>query len=232
MPPSPFTPDLSTLLAALRHGDSFFPSGAMAFSHGLESRHADGRLTTPDAVEAFIIGQVRGRWATCDRGVLVAAHDAGDDLEAVESADQLLDALTLSKELREGSRRAGAALLSVHVGLGTRNARAYDAGTAAGSAPRHLAAIQGLVWRGSGLPRDHACAMSGHSLCVGLLGAALRLGAIGHVMAQRLLATTHQTLAAVLRSDPPPLNELHSYAPAAEIAVMRHETQLGRLFAN
>lgn len=224
--------DLSALLRTLQHGDSFFPSGAVAFSYGLETLCADGQVTTAEEVERFIVGQLRGRWAPCDRGVLVAAYRAGDDLEGVERADRLQEAVALARELREGSRWTGAALLRVHAELGTRNAGAYQERVRAGRALGHLAAVQGLVWRGVGLGEEQACAASAHGLCVALLGAALRLGMIGHVGAQRLLAGLRPLLVDLLAAAPPALEEVHGFAPLAEVAAMRHETQASRLFAS
>ena len=55
-------------LALLQHGDSFFPSGAVSFSWGLETLAEDGRVATAADVAAFLEGQLRWRWATCDRG--------------------------------------------------------------------------------------------------------------------------------------------------------------------
>ncbi len=224
--------DLSALLATLQHGDSFFPSGAIAFSHGLETLRADGEVTTADEVERFILGQLWGRWASCDRAILTAAYHAGADLDRVEHADRLLDAIALPRELREGSRRTGAALLGVHVDLGTHNARAYRERTDTDEALGHLSAVQGLVWRGIGLSLDEAGAAAVHALCIALLGAALRLSVIGHVSAQRLLGGLRPALVQLLAQEPPSLDEIHTFAPLPEIAVMRHETQTSRLFSN
>src|SRR5690348_12985619 len=117
--------DSRALLAALQHADSFFPSGTVSFSWGLEALRADGLVRTADHVALFIAALLRHRWATGDRPLLAAAHGAGDDLEAVRALDQLQEALALAHELRTGSRRMGAALLGVHARLGTRNAAAY-----------------------------------------------------------------------------------------------------------
>ncbi len=225
------TIDAADLLAVLQHGDSFFPSGTVAFSWGLETLRADGRIAAPGDVHRFVEGQLRCRWAVSDRAVIAAAYDAGDDLDAIGRADRLVEAAALARELREGSRRAGAALLAVHAKLGTRNAKAYRARVQAGSLPGHLGAVQGLVWRGVGLDREAACAVSAHSLCVGLLGAALRLGVIGHVDGQLILSALRVTVAELLAEPAPPLEHIHAYAPAADIAIMRHEIQESRLFS-
>jgi urease accessory protein len=216
--------DSRALLAALQHADSFFPSGTVSFSWGLEALRADGLVRTADDVALFIAALLRHRWATGDRPVLAAAHTAGDDLETVRALDHLQEAMALAHELRAGSRRIGAALLGVHARLGTRNAAFYRAWVLADQAPGHVAVMQGLL--------EVALAIAAHGFCVGLIGAALRLGLIGHVEGQRRLATFHDLIAEVLKNPLPSLDEISTFGPACDIAFMRHEVQPGRLFAN
>src|SRR5262245_52864776 len=83
------------LLVALQHGDSFFPSGASAFSWGLEALCADRQVAGADDVGQFLEGQLRHRWATCDRPFLTATHRAGGALDQVVSIDRSLAAMTL-----------------------------------------------------------------------------------------------------------------------------------------
>jgi urease accessory protein len=224
--------DNRSLLAALQHADSFFPSGAVSFSWGLEALRADGLVRMADDVALFIAAQLRHRWATGDRPVLAAAHAAGDDLEAVRALDQLQEAMAIGSELRAGSRRMGAALLGVHARLGTRNAASYRAWVLADHVPGHLAVIQGLLWRGIGLDLEVALAVAAHGCCVGLIGAALRLGLIGHIEGQRCLATLRHLIVEILQSPLPGLDEISTFTPACDIAFMRHEIQPARLFAN
>ena len=220
------------LLTALQHGDSFFPGGGVAFSHGLETLHAEDRLRSGADLERFLLEQLRGRWAWCDRAVLVAAYRAGDDLAAVAVADRALEVATLPQELREGSRRSGSALLSVHSQLGTLNAAAYHQPVRDGASPGHLAACQGLLWRGVGLTVDEAVAAAAHVLGVGVLGAAIRLGVVGAVEGQRLLLAVRPAIGGVLAQQPPEIHALASYAPLVEVGAMRHEELGSRLFAN
>jgi urease accessory protein len=220
------------LLAALQHADSFFPAGGIAFSWGLESLHAEGAVKTQDDVARFVLGQLRHRWATCDRAVLAAAHAAAETPHVLAALDELLEAVTLARELREGSRRAGASLLDVHARLGTPCAADFREAVRAGQALGHLPVAQGCVWRGVGLGLAESEAMAGHTQCVGLVGAALRLGVIGHLAGQEILRSAREALGAVLAQPAPALDDLHATVPATEIASMRHETQAARVFAN
>jgi urease accessory protein len=218
------------LLAVLQHGDSFFPSGSLAFSWGLETLRNDGLIRNAEDVEWFVVDQLRHRWATMDRPVLVAAHRAADDLESVVAVDRLVEAMSLAREARDGSRRAGTALLSVHQNLGTVGALAYQERIKARRAWGHLAVVQGLVWRGAGLDETAASAVSGHTLCVGLLGAALRLGAIGHIDSQRSLARLGNEIDKLSATPAPALEDIGVCTPETDIAAMRHETESTRLF--
>jgi urease accessory protein len=80
---------------------------------------------------------------------------------------------------------------------------------------------------------EEACrAVSAHTLCTGMVGAALRMGMIGHLDAQKVLLRIRPVLVELLENAENLDEALHAYAPHVEIAAMRHESQDGRLFAN
>ena len=220
------------LLASLQNADSFFPSGGVSFSWGLETLIADGSVRGAEQVDAYVEGQLRSRWAICDRVALVAAARAAGDIRRLQDIDAELEAMTLSMELREGSKRAGASLLTVHERLGTPGAAQYRAAIRAGNAHGHLPVVQGLLWCGAGLSETAVEAVSAHIFCVGMLGAALRLGSIGHIQGQETLLRMRPVIADLLSVPALPMEEISACAPAAEIAAMRHEVQSARLFAN
>ena len=219
-------------LAALQFGDSFFPSGAVSFSLGLETLHADGIVTDAAALEEFLADQVMERWATAERAFLAAAHEACPDWPAVAEIDALQEAMALPRELREGSRKGGAALLGVHARMETPGATAYRARLRAGDAHGHLAVVLGVVLKGAGLDLARAEAVSLHGHCAMILGAALRLGLIGHLDGQIMLRGLRPRMAALLAEPAPGLDEARSYAPLADVAAARHEVAAVRLFSN
>jgi urease accessory protein len=183
-----------SLLGALQYADSFFPSGSIAFSWGLETLRADGEIASPDQVAQFLEGQLAHRWATFDAPVLVAAMRAGGRFDRLADLDDLVEAMTLATELRDGSRRAGASLLKVHTGLGTPGAADYRQAIAQRKARGHLTVVQGLLWNVTGLSEEACRAVSAHTLCTGIVGAALRLGLIGHLDAQKILLQVRPVL--------------------------------------
>jgi urease accessory protein len=120
--------------------------------------------------------------------------------------------------------------LRVHEQLGTPRAGDYRGMIRSGAAMGHLPVVQGLVWRHVGLSLEAAIALSAHTLCIGIVGAALRLGIIGHLDGQRLLQGVREFIVQLIAQPLP--DEMSAFAPAAEIAIMRHETEYSRLFAN
>jgi urease accessory protein len=219
------------LLALLQHGDSFFPAGSFAFSWGLETLIADGQVRGADAIARFVATQLEHRWATFDRVIVAHAHRARD-AERLGALDALVEAASWPRELREGSRRAGRALLGVHGRLGAAEAQAYQTLVREGSAHAHLAVVQGLVWRLTGLDETAATALAAYQTCVGLASAAVRLGAATHIDAQAVIGAARPLLVRLLARPIPDPSDVCAFTPATEIAMMRHERQATRLFAN
>lgn len=224
--------DTTLGLTLLQHGDSFFPSGAVSFSWGLETLFDERAVTSPEDLIEFLATQLRNRWATSDRCALGAAHKAGGDLEQVISVDHSVEVQCLASELRSGSRRTGLALLTMHKKLNTPLAAQYYQFVRKEIAPGHLAVIQGLVWHQLGLELIQAEYLSVHTLLTGLLGAAVRLGIVGHVDAQKALQNLQLVAYEILARPAPALEQMAAFTPQAEIAVMRHEIADVRLFAN
>jgi len=221
----------ATLLSALQHADSLFPSGAYAFSWGLEGLARDGRIGRAD-LAAFIEGQLRHRWAEVDRPLTALAHGLAGRIEDLVDLDRWADALAVVAAQREGSRRIGAALLSIHAALETPGASAYREQVLAGRAPGHAPVVAGLVLAGAGLPLDPALAAAAHAFAAALASAAIRLGLAGHVDAQTALSRARLAIAEAIRRPVPERHEIASFAPVCDIAMMRHAAQDARLFAN
>jgi urease accessory protein len=219
-------------LAVLQFGDSFFPSGAVSFSWGLEGLSDSGVVTDADSVRNFVIGQLCARWAEFDRPVVVAAYGARMSLEDVATIDHQVEVQTPCAELRSSSRRMGEAMLSVFARLGIGEAAAYRGLVKRCDAFGHLAAMQGYLWGRAGLSERDAVALSAHTFSTGLLGAGIRLGCLSHIDAQQILITARQEAASLAALPVPPIGELSSFAIEAEIAVMQQANNSLRVFAN
>jgi urease accessory protein len=226
------TTETQVLLAAFQHADSFFPGGATAFSWGLETLVSDGVIGDAAGVEAYLRAQITHRWSTSDLPMLQAALVAHEDETRLIELDHLLDAMSLAARQRLGSTRCGSALLSVHMRLGSAAATSYRGIVARGAAFGHLPVVQGLVWGEMGLTLPIASAISANSLCQSIVSAAIRLGIASHIDSQLIIGRLRPIITAAVDGDVPAADQSHAYIPQSEIALMRHEIQDNRLFAN
>lgn len=217
-------------LALLQLGDSAYPAGGFAFSWGLEGLAADGMLANRAELDRIIADQLERRWASMDRILLRHAFRA-DDCAAIARVDRLAEAATPSAEMREGSRRAGRALLGVWVKLGGPLSVAYRGLVSSDDRLGHLAVVQAVVGRDAGLGLDAAELVSGWTLVTGLVSAAVRLGVVGHIEAQRSQEAARALLAQLLAETPPADALPASFTPFIDIAVSRGPLRHVRMFA-
>jgi urease accessory protein len=100
-----------SMLLAIWQADGAFPSGAFAFSYGIEGAVAlrPGMIATD--FERLVASVLRQRWASYDRIALLRAYRAGDDLSAIAAIDREVEASTLVEAPQRGvvSGRACAA---------------------------------------------------------------------------------------------------------------------------
>src|SRR5258708_10838477 len=95
---------LSTL-QAIWQADGTFPSGAFAFSYGVEGIVALRSKLDGTALAELATAIIRRRWSTFDRVALVRAFRAAGDLGAIADIDRDVEASTFGSTMRDGSRR-------------------------------------------------------------------------------------------------------------------------------
>ncbi|MFT4003148.1 MAG: urease accessory UreF family protein [Rhizobium sp.] len=222
--------DAATTLALLQYGDSAYPAGGFAFSWGIEGLAQDGLLSGQAGLDDLVFDHLTFRWNTMDRPLLVRACKASN-LAAVAAIDRYIEAATVSAEMRVGSHRAGRALLSVSSRLGGPLSSGYRAIMAGDQRLGHLPVAQALVYRDGGLGLEESQLLSGWTLVTGLVSAGVRLGVIGHVEAQRSMASARGTLAELIASDLPDKAQPSSFTPLIDIAVCRGPSRHVRMFS-
>lgn len=220
------------ILTLLQHGDSFFPSGAVSFSWGLEMLKNDQIITSINDVDHFIENQLIERWGPFERIVLAHTYDHTDNIEQVIVIDNLVECMTLASELRDGSKRLGSALLTTYQQLNNPIADQYLKLINENKTLGHLPITQALMWASIGLSRNSILMLSSYNFCVSVLGAALRLGMVGHIDCQKSLTKSQQLITEIFTWPIPAIEEIHAFTPFADIASMRHEHSETRLFAN
>lgn len=234
-------------LAALQLADSFFPAGAYAHSHGLESMVSRRWVADADDVAQYLRNQLLGSILPAVGVALLNAHAAAADanLAALCQIDRHLYAMKLPAELRQASCHTGRRILDESAALlsdpdSPRHGEKPDGVCAsfrrrvtAREPPGCGAVALGVVAQSIGIGAETALLMFGHSYAVGILGAAQRLLPLTHSQAQRILYSLHGPVAgaaAELKSRHWP--EMTSFAPQADLAAMLHQRDEVRMFAS
>jgi urease accessory protein len=218
----------ASLALALQLCDSAFPGGGFNASWGLEGLHADGQVTDADAVSEFLVDLLDHRWATCDRWALHRAALAVD-LDDVTDVDRIMERSTVIEPARAASKRAGAALLTTLSSMDVALAVELRASVRAGGAFGHLAVVQGAMWSSLGLDPDTIAVMSASAMAAQVTTAALRLGIIGHVDAQRLQLRVRPLIVDLVGRVIP--DGPTAWTPAADTAMLAHQRRSVRMFS-
>lgn len=220
------------LLRAIWQADAAFPSGAFAFSYGIEGAlalRADMSLREFERLCAAVLQQ---RWAGYDRVALQRAFRAGADLAALAALDREIEASTMIETLRAGSRRNGASFLAAHARLGQPLAIELRERVKAGGCLGHIAIMQGAVWAALQLDLRHAELCSAYTVASGLITSAVRLGAIGALQGQGVLQSLLPLIDELVARPVDDDAELESFIPFLDVAAARHVHAGLRLFAN
>jgi len=220
------------LLHAIWQADSAFPSGAFAFSGGLEGLAAQGLPGGGKALAHLMRDLLQHRWASADRVALARAYRAGGDIGRIAAADDALESAILVAPLREGSRRNGVAMLAAHARIGHPAAQRLQRVRAQGVLHGHLPVVQGAIFHALGMTEAAATAAAGYAAIAALATASVRLGRVGAIDAQTAIAATLPLLAQ-LAGDPPSEDApIEGFLPLLDLAAARHAHAGVRLFAN
>jgi urease accessory protein len=207
----------------LQLADAAFPAGGFAHSAGLEAAiQLGGEVDVP----AFL-DQTLGQTA---RFSLPFVRAACEDPSRIAELDALVDASVLSHVANRASRAQGRALASAA-------SRVFDERVApiadhARCATAHLGPVFGALYGALGLSTSDACIAFLHGTARGVLSAAVRLGALGPLEAQRLQRAAAPRLDAMLADAlaSPAVDDAASTAPLLELYGALHDRLDGRLF--
>ncbi len=227
--------DDASFIAALQLADSFFPSGMVTLSHGLEA-FVSAQPHSQQDIHPLLEDYLHTKIAPCDLVAYAHAHRAAQELnhERLLVVDDFLTVSLLPHELRQGSRRSGRALLEtltslVEHPLFQQFAQAVRDGHTDGNAAVSFGLVSAL-WD---IPLRVGGMMQLYTFAVSFLGAAMRLGCLGHREAQRILLVLRPQLPALVdHACQRDLNEIGSFAPLADIRAMQHAYLPVRLFAS
>jgi urease accessory protein len=226
---------MDSFLSLLQFADGLFPAGAYAHSFGLEYYVQCGEVRDAAGVEQFLRAYLEGSAAPTDAVALLCAGRAGNggDLAACFALDETLDAMKTVSELRDASRQMGRQTLRVANHLPAQHRVLADFGEAVGNdaTPGHHSVVLGIVGGMMAWPPDEMAGAYLYSTSAALVGAALRLMPLGQLAGQRVLWNI-RPLIAKLAAEVQDKTEadMWTFAPALEVAAMRHALLDARLF--
>ncbi len=225
----------------LQFSDGLFPAGSYAHSFGLESYAAAGTIRDAAGVQSFLLSYLQGSVAPTDVVAAVASWKAARSEKSARLArcltiDRSLDAMKSASELRDASRQMGRQVLRIATNLGepfSSHELIPDLFRAVENeeTPGHHATAFGTVGSVLGWHEtDLACAYL-YGTCAGLVASALRLLPLGQVAGQRILWALRPAIVKLAEEvQGRDIADIWSFAPALEIAAMRHSTLDARLF--
>jgi len=222
------------LLNLFQITDSFFPSGAFAYSWGLETYVSEGLIKERNGLKRFLEAYLSGAIKRCDALLVKLSHEAAEkgDIDTIFRLDGLIHSMKLAREPREGSIQIGMQLLHVmrdlhksnlleHLAEGIRNGKAFG----------HHPVVCGLICRVTEISRKEAVTAYLYQTVAGIVSAGLRLIPLGHMDGQRVIEEI-KPLIIKIADDVSLLDEddVSAFAPGIEIRAMRHEDLYTRLF--
>ena len=223
-------------LTLIQLADSFFPSGTYTFSHGLEALVQQDRVQQPEDIIGFLQILLHNKIATCDLVALIHAYRASsvNDLEAVKQVETQLYAQTLIETIRKTQQQSGRALLMVAQSTWQhQQLEALDRSRVLKQFYCLHPVVFGVVGNIADLSLTDTILAFLHGFVTGVLGAAIRLGILGHLQAQKMLlllaSDIEEAYSIALKLN---LTQMWSCTPEIERAQMRHSRLSSRLFAN
>lgn len=209
-------PDPIAPLSLMQWLSPAFPTGAFAYSHGLEQAVAAGEVRDAESFAAWL-GDVLELGAGWGDAVLLGCGLRGEDLAKL---DALGRAMAGSAERLRETVEQGAAFTLAQAGLRGQELPARILPVAVAEAGRDLE-----------MPAAQIIALFQHSFASNLVSAAVRLVPLGQIAGQRVLAGLHDKIAAIAaRAVGAQLTDLSLSAFRAEVTAMKHETLDVRLF--
>ena len=216
--------------------DSFFPSGSYTLSHGLEFLVQSERIKQPEDLVSFLRILLHNKIGTCDLVALIHSYKgiADENLTKIRQVDARLFAQTAIAVSRQTQCQSGRALLMVAQSTWHNKQLETLAKDRLNNNFNCLhPVVFGVVGSIAGLNLTDTALAFLHGFVTGLLGAAIRLGILGHLQAQQISLSLAEDLEViVLAASSMDLDLMYSCTPEIDLAQMRHARLNTRLFAS
>lgn len=216
--------------------DSFFPSGMFSMSGGLEALATDKKITNWHQVHDFILEQIEFQIFPCDCSVLsIAFHGAkNNDLKKILDIDKKYYSMKFPKEIRNSSTRSGKQVLnSITNMVENYNNFLYEfeKKIKCNETPGTYPVILGICAICFNIPLESITRMLLYSFSSSIVSAAIRLGLIQHLDAQKILNHLAEPInKIILDNEEKDFQYIWQLSPLTEIYQMNHEYNDIRMF--
>jgi urease accessory protein len=220
--PQPETePALPALLRLMAWLSPAFPTGAFAYSHGLEWAVEAGDITNETTLRSWLKDVLAHGTGRTDTILLRHAHRATAEPTILQDIADLACATASGRERQSESLDQGRAFMLAAV--------PWSIPAAPERIPYPVAV--GAVAGAHLVPEDATAAAFLQAFAANLISAAVRLVPLGQTAGLRVLAALEPTILAIATgTKSATLDDVGGCAFRSDLAAMRHETQYTRLF--
>ena len=198
-----------------------FPTGAYAYSHGLEWAVESGDIIDGDTLRAWLADVLALGSGRNDAILLRHAHRTCRDIATVGEIAELAAAVAPSSERRAETLNQGSAFLAAAAAWHPPDLPSCVA---------YPVAVGAMAGR-HGIAEDATTVAYVQAFATNLISAAVRLVPLGQSTGLRVLAALEPVILEVARaSRTATLDDLGGCAFRSDLAAMLHETQYTRLF--
>ena len=198
-----------------------FPTGAFAYSHGLEWAVETQDIRDGETLLAWLTAVIAHGSARTDTILLRHAHRAANDPLELRTISALAVATAASRERRDESLAQGRAFL--------RSAAGWGVPDLPEDTPYAIAV--GAMAGAHGIDEASTAGAFLQTFASNLISAAVRMVPLGQTTGLQTLAALEPTiLATAAATRTATLDDLGGCAFRSDLAAMRHETQYTRLF--
>ncbi len=204
------------LIQLLQISDSAFPTGAYAFSDGLETLTQLGKIKNRESLKDFLIGQLELGWGRLD---LIACALAWEG--EIAETNELLDLFKMVESVRSSSRRIGSTLIK------TAKTLWPEINLEQG----HHVVVFGSLAKKLTIGKEDALVGFTSSWMIGKATASTRLFSVGGLDMQKMVAELEPAVCkAVLFACGATANDLGGFSPELDRAAHQQKDLPLRLF--
>ena len=218
--------------------DSFFPSGMFSMSGGLESLVVHKKITNWEQVLNFIKDQIEFQLVPSDCVVLSITIDGvkNFDLEKIIHIDNKYYSMKLAKEVRNSSVRSGKQVFHClkHMIGENKNKflKQFDSKIKSKETPCTYPVALGITAVCLELPIQSVMRIFLYSFSSSVVSAAIRLGVIQHLDAQKTLMSLAEHVNNIILNltQQKTADDIWQITPLTEIHQMKHEHNESKMF--